>query len=263
MGLSLANVPIFVLGTRGSLRNPSLADLSSSITYVDPVFINKTDPVGLMRIFLEFILNGRPLSIGERGCSLAHVSIRERIIDSGENWALVLEDDVGMPEDWKNQLEIRLKEVNIPDGSILLLNTNSLMNFSDEVVRLRVKPSGANAFLISRQSLLSRKYRKFEEFEISDWPISFLDQSFLQLSGLAQDFNLPTLVGLRPSSRIWFIFSTAIRFLFSPLFCLALKLPLADYLSWSVIQPIVRDLRIRFRPKSAFTPAESSSGSNE
>jgi hypothetical protein len=246
MDTSLSKVPIFVLGTRGDLRNPRLEILGEKATYVDPIFLATTSPERWSRILREIALNGRKLTVGERGCALGHIKVREAVLNSGSNWAIVLEDDVELPEGWANSLDYELRHVGENSIPILLLNTNPLIGFSREVVELMVKPSGANAFLISRESLMKRRYKSLEPYEIADWPISFVREKFFALSGIARDSGGYSLVGKRPYSRTRFLMSTVCRLALSPLICVYLRVSFSDYLRWSVLGPIIRDIKLRY-----------------
>ena len=55
-------------------------------------------------------LNGFPLSPVDRGCPVSHRKCLEKILDEGLDYALILEDDVELPEDFKDILEKTLKE---------------------------------------------------------------------------------------------------------------------------------------------------------
>ena len=52
--------------------------------------------------------HGKPLVFGERGCALAHVLVHERIIRENIPYALILEDDILLPD---NFIEIVQKEI--------------------------------------------------------------------------------------------------------------------------------------------------------
>lgn len=56
--------------------------------------------------------NGRSLSFGERGCSLSHRVIYEKIVKEHIPFALVFEDDAKIPENFKDIVEREIKRHN-------------------------------------------------------------------------------------------------------------------------------------------------------
>jgi hypothetical protein len=222
------------------------------ITYVEPVFLGPDFSESWSQVAREISLNGRKLTVGERGCALGHMKVKDAVIDSGCPWARVLEDDVELPDGWVQCLDQKLLPLGEESLSVLLLNTNPLLRLSPGVVKLKVKPSGANAFLISRASILNRRYKSLEAYEIADWPISFVRDKFFVLSGVVEDAGEISLVGKRPSSRTRFFLSTIVRLTLSPLICIYLKVSLSDYLRWSIFGPIIRDIKLRYLRSLAF-----------
>ena len=252
MTISISEIAVFVLGSKGDLRNPRLEFLEQQTTYVEPVFLGEDFSPRVPQALREIALNGRKLTNGERGCALGHARVRDEIIRSDVAWALVLEDDVELTRGWVQKLENSLRQLGEEHFSVLLLNTNSLLDFGPDAVELSVRPSGANAFLISRQTILSRRYESLEDCEIADWPISFVRHKFLALSGIAHDGGGLSLVGIRPSSRTRFFVSTLVRVAFSPVICQLLKVSLRDFLRWAVLGPVIRDLKLRYCSSAAY-----------
>jgi hypothetical protein len=244
----LSKVGVIVLGSPGSLRNPSLESIHPNVRFSPPVYLAVDIKPRISQLFREFLLNGRFLSLGERGCSQAHINLRKEILVSPLSWTLVLEDDVGIPLDWFR----RVCEVlpRFPDDAapgVILLNTNPHFNLGPGVVKLNLLPSGANAFLIHRDALDNRRFAELESLERADWPTSFSSVDFWTISDLA--FELPTesRVGPRKTRRVSFLFSTFVRALFSPMLARVLGLPLGTYLSWSVVGPMKRDLTLKVK----------------
>jgi hypothetical protein len=244
----LSKVGVIVLGSPESLRNPDLQSIHPNVRFSPPVYL----PVGIKprinQLFREFLLNGRFLNVGERGCSQAHINLRKEILLSPLSWTLVLEDDVGIPLDWFRRVCEALPE--FPDDAatgVILLNTNPHFNLGPGFVKLNLLPSGANAFLIHRNALQGRRFVEIEHLERADWPISFSKVQFWSISDIA--FELPTesRIGPRKSRRVSFLFSTFLRGVLSPVLSRVLGLPLSTYLAWSVVRPLKRDLTLRFR----------------
>jgi len=225
-----------------------LKRVHKNIVYVPPVYLSDQERTNFGHRLFEFLLNGRVLTRGERGCTLAHINVRKAILDSNFEWNLVLEDDVSLPEDWLvrilAQLQFPLRSL---DPSVLILNTNPYSDFGVQISKLRIKPSLANAFLIHRRVIEEAKHKKLERFEIADWPTSFADAEFWTMSGLAMELGLESLIGRRPIRRTRFVFSIILRGLFSPILAPVLNLPFKVYLRWSILGPVHRDLVLRMR----------------
>jgi hypothetical protein len=239
-------VGIFVLGKQGRLRNPKLENLGESIVYVDPVYV-ETAPTFRSRV-MQFALNGKLLNRGELGCAQAHINIRAEVLMSKYDWNLVLEDDVGLPEDWFDRLRSILE--GFPDShppSVILLNTLASLNFGDDPKRLSIKPSLTNAFLIHRSLAGNRPFKNLEQFEVADWPVSFSGVDFWMISDVATDLAYQSTIGGRKPRRILFLSTVLIRFLFSPLIALLANLPVSTYIRWALFAPLRRDVVVRFR----------------
>jgi hypothetical protein len=244
----LSKVGVIVLGSPGSLRNPGLESVHPNVRFSPPVYLPVDIKPRISQLFREFLLNGRFLNAGERGCSQAHINLREEILLSPLSWTLVLEDDVGIPLDWYR----RVCEVlpGFPDDAapgVILLNTNPHFNLGPGLVKLNLLPSGTNAFLIHGNALRGRRFVESEHLERADWPISFSKVEFWSISDIA--FELPTesRIGPRKNRRVSFLFSTFVRLVLSPVLSRVLGLPLSTYLFWSVIGPMKRDLTLKVK----------------
>jgi hypothetical protein len=239
---------VIILGDSSALRNPDLLDIHPEIQFVDPVYLGKTFRQSLRGLILEFILNGKFLTNGERGCSLAHIGIRREILASDRDWTLVLEDDVGLAKDWVYQISQRYPGFpsDVPPG-IILLNTNPYYTLGPTAKPLNLHPSLANAFLVHRSSLESRKSAHLDSYQIADWPCSFFGVHFWTVSEVASDLNLQSTIGYRPKSRIRFVATTVLLAALSPIFSLVAGIPLRTYFAWCVFGPIKRDLVLRWR----------------
>ena len=243
-----SKVGVIVLGSPGSLRNPDLQSIHHTVRFVPPVYLPIDFEAGINQLFREFLLNGRFLNTGERGCSQAHINLRKEILSSPDMWTLVLEDDVGIPLDWYGRIcEFIPGFPDVAASGVILLNTNPHFNLGPGLVKLNLLPSGANAFLIHRDALENRRFSELESLERADWPISFSSVEFWSISRIAFEIPAESRIGLRKNRRVNFLFSTFVRAVFSPVFSRILRLPVGVYLSWSVVGPIKRDLTLRFR----------------
>jgi hypothetical protein len=243
-----AKVGVVVLGTLGSLRNPDLQFIHPNVRFSPPVYLPSNAEPNVNQRFYEYLLNGRVLNQGERGCSQAHITLRTEILSSHQSWTLVLEDDVGVPLDWFTRVCSLLP--GFPEDAapgVILLNTNPHFNLGNGLVKMNLQPSGANAFLVHKSVLEKRRFIQLEYLEKADWPSSFSNVEFWSISDLAFDLPIQSTIGPRKSRRVSFLLSSFIRAVFSPLFSRILGLPLDVYLSWSVFGPIRRDLALRLR----------------
>jgi hypothetical protein len=244
----LSKVGVIVLGSPGSLRNPDLESIHPNVRFSPPVYLPVDIKPRISQLFSEFLLNGRFLTVGERGCSQAHIDLRKKILSSPKSWTLVLEDDVGIPLDWFRKVcEVLPRFPDVAPSGVILLNTNPHFNLGPGIVKLNLLPSGANAFLIHRDALASRRFSELESLEKADWPISFSSVEFWTISDIASELPTESRIGPRKSRRVSFLFSTFVRALFSPVFSIILRLTVGAYLSWSVIGPLKRDLVLRLR----------------
>jgi hypothetical protein len=246
--ISQTDLGVIILGDASALRNPDLLNIHPEIRFVDPVYLGKEFKLSLRGLILEFILNGKFLTNGERGCSLAHIGIRREILTSDRDWTLVLEDDVGIPKDWVDQISLRYPgfPANVPPG-VILLNTNPYFNLGSTAKPLSLHPSLANAFLVHRSALESRNSAQLDSHQIADWPCSFFGVRFWTVSEVAFDLNLQSTIGYRPKSRILFVATTVLLATLSPIFAFVAGIPLRTYFAWCVFGPIKRDLVLRWR----------------
>jgi GR25 family glycosyltransferase involved in LPS biosynthesis len=246
MDTRLPDIGIFIIGVPENLRNPALTGTCKAAVFVSPVFIDDQKSTSFRQALIEFILNGRKLSAAERGCTLAHINVRKRILASGHDWVLVLEDDVGLPADWEAILNEHV-DLRAHKPAVLILNTDEHFNLGVGLIEMKLKPSSANAFLIHRKVLEARPFFTLEMFEIADWPISFSETSFYSLSKLAFDTKGPSLIGLRPRGRIAFLTSILVRLLFLPLNSMVTAVPIPVLARWTLTMPLQRDLALRAR----------------
>ncbi len=244
----LSRVGVVVLGTPRTLRNPNLQSIHPNVRFSPPVYLPIDSKPGIKHRFREFLLNGRVLNQRERGCSQAHINLRKEILSSPRSWTLVLEDDVGIPVDWFRKVSSRLPGL-LEDAApgVILLNTNPHFNLGAGFMKLKLQPSGANAFLIHKDTLDRRKFTQLEYLEIADWPSSFSNVEFWSISDIAFDLPIESTIGPRKTRRVSFVLSFFIRAVFSPLFSRFVGLPLDVFLSWSVVGPFRRDLTLRLR----------------
>jgi hypothetical protein len=163
-------------------------------------------------------------------------------------WNLVLEDDVGIPRDWFDKLSAALPtsfEEFTP--GVILFNTNPYFDLGPKVVKLSLKPSLTNAYLIHKSVIANRKFTNTEPYELADWPISFCDVDFWAVSGIALDLGHQSTIEYRPLNRLGVFLSLICRTALAPVMALVAGVPLNAYVRWILISPIKRDAALRLR----------------
>lgn len=242
------NIGVIILGNRESLRNPRLLSVHPAPKFVSPVYLSADYRPSLRQLFLEFILNGKFLTNGERGCSLAHQNIRNQILNSSHEWTLVLEDDAGVSDDWLEKVCREFPQ--FPNNvlpSLILFNSNPYIDIGPGAKPLHIRPSTTSSFLVHRAALEARSQIQLDPFQIADWPCSFALTQFWIMSNISFDLKLESTIGPRKTRRLMSVLSALIQGVMSPVFSRIAGVPLRIYLSWCVIGPLKRDLTLRWR----------------
>jgi glycosyl transferase family 25 len=121
-----------------------------------------------------------PLTAGEIGCYLSHLQALQHIADQGWPSAVVLEDDVALPEDFAERLSVVCQEADVTidliklSGHLRRCLVLQVLSSGDCLVRYRRPPINANAHLWSsagaRKMLThSRLIRRPIDVEIKHW----------------------------------------------------------------------------------------------
>lgn len=95
---------------------PNYFKRMSQIDAIDGRLLNAKD--FFSKITGSYLHHNRLLSPSELGCSLSHIKVLQEFIESGENYALVLEDDIIGTDKHVKHIESLLPY--IPDNSLLL-----------------------------------------------------------------------------------------------------------------------------------------------
>jgi hypothetical protein len=247
LGTESIEIGAFVIGTPGSLRNPQLElAIGKGATFVPPVFLGKNHRAPLRALVREFILNGRLLTNGERGCARAHILVRDAITLSRYEWALVVEDDAELPREWRAQLS-RIFDLSTLEPSVVLLSGDAANSLEVGLHPLKIKPSGAYAFLVHRSLLEARPFKNMERFEVADWPISFSKMRFFVLGHFAREGVSESLIGQRPVHIIPFYAGVALRLMGLPIASLVTGVSSRLLFNWTLLAPVKRDLVTRLR----------------
>lgn len=196
------STPVVVIGTRGGLRNPQLTAIEAiaKVHYVAPVFINPKDQnEQLSSPNISELALGRPLTVGEIGCAIAHQRATETVMlvgsdggDSHSEWALILEDDAdGKISDFIEILEF-LDSLRIGKPSLINFfsdSTNSTnRNRPSSKCRTRSKfhrqfywrgITSSYALNLAATELLVGMQTGRVSY-VADWPPSYAHLSFFQ-----------------------------------------------------------------------------------
>ena len=105
----MTSFAILIIGEKDTLRSLTLqaliedSDFQKLVSFIDPVFLQyRTIP----RI-LDFYCSlhyGNQLTLGEWGCSLAHLNAQNYAVELGVEWVLILEDDAELVPGFKESL---------------------------------------------------------------------------------------------------------------------------------------------------------------
>lgn len=88
------------------------------------------------RPFHSFVACARRLTDGEIGCSLSHLKIYQKMVDENIQIALVLEDDIVIVDEFKEQINVCEKRMDATKPQVVVLSNFSLTCPSDGFVGL-------------------------------------------------------------------------------------------------------------------------------
>ena len=66
--------------------------------------------------------NGREMTLGEIGCALSHQSVYRKMIDERISWAMIVEDDAALGNDFLELLDVISKQINSSTSEIILFS---------------------------------------------------------------------------------------------------------------------------------------------
>lgn len=181
---------------RSAIRKNYMEQLIRPYTFLNISFIKAIDGNSIEADLLESLFDdnkcfkryGRQLNPGEKGCVLSHRKCYQTLLDSEQDYVLILEDDINIV----GNLE-RLKDINIKD--IMSINTPLILFLSGDYWYFRRKypilnvytAIGSYAYIINRaaaQAIMSIK----RPFNVSD------DWSFYKQFGLNYKAFIPYLI---------------------------------------------------------------------
>lgn len=139
------------------------------VEFVEAVYGKELSDIQLNNLFdrrLAYKRYGRDINLGEIGCTLSHMRCYEKLVNSANNYALILEDDITLLRDI-NDVQYLVKYLDAPCPIILFLSADywyyrkkhlvgeySIASVFDAV--------GAYAYLINKRAaqLILHKNRK-------------------------------------------------------------------------------------------------------
>ncbi len=240
-------VPI-VVGRKGSLRNPSLVEVFGDLlVFSPPVYVDSQTKGGAR--FIEWLLNGRTLNVGERGAAQAHYNARLLGSKFATPWVLIMEDDAKLDQAGVQEIVSQLRKLDPAENLVIIFRTSlpaSVRRKDDPLAPqlIRGAPSGAVASIFSHSALASAKSSKLRKFEVADWPSSFADTKFLMMPNIYVDGVGDSRIGERRANRASYALSLVSRLLLTPVIAIATKTRLNACYRWLVLRPLIRDLRL-------------------
>lgn len=199
-----------MIGEQGRLRSPSLEEaLAHSplpVRYVAPVFVDLEAQPRVVDNETAELIFGRALTVGEVGCALAHRNVYTEAAADNVDFALVFEDDAHLPSDIWQKLE-RVFRCDWSSGaSVLSLcagdygRGREVMCGSERVVRLRVPPTHAVAYVISQRAVRCAVAAPPAVVAPADWPPWSASVDFFLIDRLGIDQSGASLIGVRPDN---------------------------------------------------------------
>lgn len=103
----MLEIPVFVINlpkdkNRREFVEKQLSSAGLKYEFVDGVYGDDERVTVVYDEELAKKEQGKPLTRGEKGCAFSHRSLYERIVNENISCALILEDDVILPENFKN-----------------------------------------------------------------------------------------------------------------------------------------------------------------
>lgn len=130
---------------------------------------------GVPAIFVQGPIKKDGYLTGEDACARGHLSIYESLLDTAEDWAIVVEDDVELAEGFINSAKHCIEHC--PDADVILLNNASDYRDAYEPQDLGSYCSyvncpswGTTAYLISRSGAIKMIEAQAKDLKVADSP---------------------------------------------------------------------------------------------
>jgi hypothetical protein len=156
-------------------------DLQKLIAFVDPVFLQRRTVPPVLDFYCS-LHYGNQLTLGEWGCSLAHLAAQKFAAELGVEWALILEDDAELAPDFKESLINLLTSLSGSDHTYDAVQCFGPMGTSEIAVEVSKKiivnpvpfyeTKGAVGYVLHRSTLSLCQKNTYKGFPIgkADFP---------------------------------------------------------------------------------------------
>jgi hypothetical protein len=103
-GMEIIKLQIYILGVEARFRGKRLLDSINDAGYSCEVVWGEDSRMKPKRLgnfdrWLSWVVNGREISVGEYCCAMGHQRILKTFLDTGQDWALILEEDARILHD--------------------------------------------------------------------------------------------------------------------------------------------------------------------
>ena len=246
----MASVGVYVIGDRDRLRSSTLGEALAHSPWplrcVAPVFVDLEAQSQFVDNQTAELIFGRTLTAGEVGCAIAHRSVYAEAAAENVDFAVVFEDDAYLPPDIWQRLERVLPCDLLSGASVLSLHAGDhgrgrqVKCGSEKVVRLRIPPTHAVAYVISRQAIRCALSAPMAVVSPADWPPWSVSVDFFLLNDFGIDQSGVSVIGARPGNASGLRSFGRLLKVIGPRALLAARVYFPStgaYLKWAVIAP--------------------------
>lgn len=245
-----SSLAVFVIGVDGALRSPSLVEALGQSPFdvhvVEPFWVQPSHWSELTDDVAATLLFGRPLTQGEVGCWFAHRKVYEAASAMGCSWAIVLEDDAGIPARlWDHVSEI-IRSLDADEPSIVSLFAQDHPGRSgkgtreEAVIPMSYAPTNTVAYAINRTAMETALASPPRAISTADWPPWSVSVKFYLLANSPVIHEADSVIGTRPDSSSGLRSVRRLAAVLSPKAWSAGQAYFADrrtYLVWAVLIP--------------------------
>lgn len=195
-------VQIFVINLKSSSGRRELLQKRLDELNLDAEFIEAVNGYDLTES--EMALHTLPLNYaymkGEVGCALSHQSIYKKMVDDNIDTALILEDDVSLPDDLPALLSSLKLNAHLPEVT-LLSRVNKFTNNHHRVLTSEYKlhsvhhATTSHSYLITRQAAANLLSALYPVWMVADKWTLFEDYGWIKVNAV-----IPAPVTLSPAS---------------------------------------------------------------
>jgi hypothetical protein len=185
---------IYILGVEARFRGKLLLEKIKSTGHAYEIVWgedaqNSPNRLSYILRFLSKVVNNREISMGEYYCATGHQRILETFVDSGNEWALILEEDAmvledissieGLTWDTSDPTIVHLAGIDSilqssKEETFWLKEARAEMHNNQEIIFFRIGGNvfGAFGFLINREAakIAVSGNRRLRFPQLADWP---------------------------------------------------------------------------------------------